>query len=130
MPVDLRWPIGIHRATRLARTSCGNYAGVMRELCGIAELHFLKKSMSCPIGIQTDPPEFWRSLQQLYRSLKAYYRFNAELAGVYGTNGFQEESIGIHRNQTGTKSESIEIAKELKGIRKDPQEAIGLLNDL
>ena len=29
------------RATPLAGTSCVNYAGVMRELCGIAELHFL-----------------------------------------------------------------------------------------
>ena len=40
------------------------------------------------------------------------------------------ESIGIHRNQTGIKSESIEIAKEFIGIRKDPKDSIEILDDL
>ena len=45
-------------------------------------------------------------------------------------NGLQEKSIGIHRNQTGIKSESIEIAKEFIGIHEDREESIGILDDL
>ena len=63
--------IGIHRATRVGGTSFGNYAGVMRELCGIDEPRVLQESRrifmnaSEPMGIvwgfiQTIPMDFIR----------------------------------------------------------------------
>jgi hypothetical protein len=61
------------------------------------------------------------------RNLKAYCRFNAELAEVYEAQW--TPMIGIHRNQIGIKSESIEIAKKFIGICKDPQESMGILKD-
>ena len=57
----------------------------------------------------------------------AYCRFNAELAEVYEAQW--TPIIGIHINEIGIKSESIEIAEKFTEIRKDPQESMGILKD-
>ena len=136
--------IRIHRGTRGDGTSCGNCAGVMRELCGIAELQVLQKSMSflqepnrnpkASIGIHRSPLEFigiHRNTIIIRRNTQEDYRKPQESWEYIEIHRNLQECMGIHRNSIGTPGNPTGIHGNhpLESCIGTLQESIGIMRN-